>query len=52
MGPAIAPKECSYELGELSANEGYRVLTGGTNAGVMDAILKGAQNAGGVKRSC
>jgi uncharacterized protein (TIGR00725 family) len=51
MGPAIAPKEvleAAYQLGELSANEGYIVLTGGANAGVMDAALKGAKNVGGL----
>ena len=35
-------------LGELIANEGWVLLTGGRNAGVMDAASQGAKAAGGL----
>ena len=37
----------AYEIGKLSAQAGYIVLTGGRPSGVMDAGLRGAKEAGG-----
>lgn len=51
MGPAVARQEVlehAYELGRLIAQEGFVVLTGATNVGVMEAALKGAKSAGGL----
>jgi uncharacterized protein (TIGR00725 family) len=36
------------ELGEAIAREGWVLLSGGRNAGVMDAVNRGAKTAGGV----
>lgn len=50
MGPANTTKEIlnnAYTLGQLIAREGFIVLTGGTNVGVMDETLKGAKSVGG-----
>jgi uncharacterized protein (TIGR00725 family) len=51
MGPG---KECpdliacaAYELGSLIAKEGWTVLSGGRDMGVMDAVSRGAKEAGG-----
>ncbi len=38
----------AYELGYLIAQEGWILLTGGRNAGVMDAANKGAKSANGL----
>ena len=38
----------AFHLGELIAGEKWIVLSGGRNCGVMDAVSKGAQNAGGL----
>ncbi|KOP23415.1 cytochrome [Hapalosiphon sp. MRB220] len=38
----------AYELGELIAQRGWTLLTGGRNAGVMDAVNKGAKSANGL----
>lgn len=38
----------AYELGKLIAQEGWILLTGGRNVGVMDAASKGAKEAGGL----
>jgi uncharacterized protein (TIGR00725 family) len=38
----------AYELGRLIAQEGWILLTGGRNVGVMDAASKGAKSAGGL----
>jgi uncharacterized protein (TIGR00725 family) len=38
----------AHELGKLIAQEGWILLTGGRNAGVMDAASKGAKTAGGL----
>lgn len=38
----------AYELGKLIAQEGWILLTGGRNVGVMDAANKGAKEAGGL----
>ncbi|QIR41426.1 cytochrome [Tolypothrix sp. PCC 7910] len=52
MGPgekAIASDlQNAYELGSLIAQEGWILLTGGRNAGVMDAANKGAKSANGL----
>ena len=40
--------ENAYELGKLIAQEGWVLLTGGRNAGVMDAASKGAKAADGL----
>ena len=52
MGPG---KECpesianaAYELGALLAKEGWTVLSGGRDMGVMDAVSRGASEAGGL----
>lgn len=38
----------AYELGELIAQAGWVLLTGGRNVGVMDAASRGAKQAGGL----
>ncbi len=38
----------AYKLGELIAQRGWTLLTGGRNAGVMDAVNKGAKSANGL----
>lgn len=52
MGPGdkaeAADIENAYELGKLTAQKGFVLLTGGRNVGVMDAALKGAKEAGGL----
>jgi len=52
MGPGEgadpAAEEAAYQLGRLIAAEGWVLLTGGRNVGVMDAASKGAKQAGGL----
>ncbi|NER46863.1 MAG: TIGR00725 family protein [Symploca sp. SIO1A3] len=52
MGPGNPPTEIdlhrAYRLGQLIAQEGWVLLTGGRKVGVMDAASKGAQVAGGL----
>ena len=36
------------DLGAAIAREGWITLSGGRNAGVMDAVMKGAKNQGGI----
>ena len=52
IGPgASATKEdidSSYKIGQLIAQEGWVLLTGGRNEGVMDSASKGAKKAGGL----
>lgn len=51
MGPAKTTQEIlenAYQSGQLIAREGFVVLTGATNLGVMDAALKGAKSADGL----
>lgn len=52
MGPGegAAPEDttAAYALGQLIAQAGWIVLSGGRNAGVMDAVSKGAKAAGGL----
>ena len=38
----------AYKLGELIAKQGWILLTGGRNMGVMDAASRGAKAAGGL----
>ncbi|MEH2003754.1 TIGR00725 family protein [Nostoc sp.] len=40
--------ENAYRLGQLIAKQGWILLTGGRNAGVMDAVSKGAKSADGL----
>jgi len=52
MGPGANASETdlqnAYQLGQLIAQEGWVLLTGGRNAGVMDAANKGAKAANGL----
>ncbi len=52
MGPGTGASETdrsnAYVLGKLIAQEGWLLLTGGRNAGVMDAASKGAKAANGL----
>lgn len=51
MGPGKTAtpqvKKLAFELGQLAALEGWLVLTGGVNRGVMDAGVRGAKSVGG-----
>lgn len=40
--------EIAFELGRAIAKEGWVVLTGGRSFGVMDAVMKGAKDRGGL----
>jgi uncharacterized protein (TIGR00725 family) len=52
MGPGANATETdlqnAYKLGKLIAQSGWVLLTGGRNAGVMDAASKGAKAANGL----
>jgi hypothetical protein len=52
MGPGVGASETdcvnAYELGKLIAQEGWVLLTGGRNVGVMDAANTGAKVANGL----
>ncbi|MFB2771850.1 TIGR00725 family protein [Pelatocladus sp. BLCC-F211] len=52
MGPGEKATETdvtnAYKLGELIAQQGWILLTGGRNSGVMDAVNKGAKSANGL----
>ncbi|MBD1904689.1 TIGR00725 family protein [Funiculus sociatus GB2-A5] len=52
MGPGANATETdlqnAYKLGNLIAQSGWVLLTGGRNAGVMDAASKGAKAANGL----
>ncbi|HMG33110.1 MAG TPA: TIGR00725 family protein [Blastocatellia bacterium] len=52
MGPGAdaTPQEqdAAFELGKLIAGRGWILLTGGRDAGVMDAASRGAKAAGGL----
>ena len=41
--------EMAYELGQEIARQGWITLTGGRSFGIMDAALKGASEAGGLR---
>ena len=49
-GNLATPKdiELAYQLGELIAEQGWVLLTGGRRAGVMDAASQGAKAVGGL----
>ncbi len=49
-GGAAAPRdiEDAYRLGSLIAREGWILLNGGRNAGIMDASARGAHDHGGL----
>lgn len=40
--------DAAHRLGELVAQQGWYLLSGGRDAGVMDAVSKGARAAGGL----
>jgi len=52
MGPGddalVSDIKNAYALGKLIAEQGWILLTGGRNAGVMDAASKGAKSASGL----
>lgn len=51
VGPGNASpteRQLATELGKLIASEGWILLTGGRDVGVMNAALKGAREAGGL----
>jgi len=52
IGPAAGATDKdmdnAFQLGRLIANEGWVLLTGGRNAGVMDAAGRGAKQANGL----
>jgi len=52
MGPGneatATDKNCAYELGSVIAQQGWVLLTGGRNQGVMDAANQGAKAANGL----
>ena len=52
MGPGHGASEKeigeAYDLGQLIAQEGWAVLSGGLAVGVMDAVSRGSSKAGGL----
>lgn len=52
MGAGDAARQsdvgCAFELGKLIAQQGWVLLSGGRNNGVMDAVNKGAREANGL----
>lgn len=52
MGPSDNASKAAittaFELGKLIAQEGWVVLSGGRNAGVMDSVNKGAKSVDGL----
>lgn len=52
MGPGTQATDTdlqnAYKLGQLIAQQGWVLLTGGRNAGVMDAASQGAKSADGL----
>jgi uncharacterized protein (TIGR00725 family) len=52
MGPGVKASpvdlQNAYQLGELIAQQGWVLLTGGRNVGVMDAANQGAKAANGL----
>ncbi|WP_315791876.1 TIGR00725 family protein [Fischerella sp. JS2] len=52
MGPGEKATEAdvqnAYRLGELIAQQGWILLTGGRKSGVMDAVNRGAKSANGL----
>ena len=48
-GSASAPDiQAAYQLGALIAKQGWLLLNGGRNAGIMEASAKGAKDHGGI----
>src|SRR6185312_10507348 len=47
-GARAADVELAHELGAAIAREGWVLLSGGRNSGIMDAVNRGAKGAGGV----
>ncbi|AFZ43752.1 CHP725-containing protein [Halothece sp. PCC 7418] len=47
-GATTADKECAYELARAIAQQGWVLLTGGRNQGVMEAANQGAKAAHGL----
>jgi uncharacterized protein (TIGR00725 family) len=49
-GGAVSPavEAIAYELGQRIAQQGWVLLNGGRNMGVMDASARGARDAGGL----
>ncbi|AFY70796.1 hypothetical protein Pse7367_2536 [Thalassoporum mexicanum PCC 7367] len=52
MGPGLGARpqdlSCAFELGRLVAQNGWVLLTGGREMGVMEAASKGAKSADGL----
>lgn len=52
MGPGESATQLdlshAYELGQAIATQGWVLLTGGRNVGVMDAACRGAKSGGGL----
>ncbi|MGL4881753.1 MAG: cytochrome, partial [Waterburya sp.] len=50
VGNLATPKdlELAFQLGQLIAENGWILLTGGREAGVMDAASRGAKAGGGL----
>ena len=52
MGPGEGAterdRETAYQLGRAIAQEGWALITGGRNQGVMDSASRGAKEAGGL----
>ena len=52
MGPGSGSRKeditNAFRLGKLIAKQGWLILSGGRNMGVMDAVSKGAKSAGGL----
>lgn len=47
-GASEIDRQNAYKLGEMIAQQGWVLLTGGRNVGVMDAASKGAKAANGL----
>src|SRR5262245_40619566 len=47
-GASERDRESAYQLGRAVAQEGWAVITGGRNQGVMDSASRGAKEAGGL----
>jgi hypothetical protein len=47
-GATARDREDAYQLGRAIAQEGWSLVTGGRNEGVMDSASRGAKEAGGL----
>lgn len=45
---SAADIQAAYQLGALIAKQGWMLLNGGRNAGIMEASVKGARDHGGI----